>query len=110
MGQIKEGSPLPYVPEHQYSASVGLEKGKVETNLRFNWTGRQWDQSAETGRKEVPAYGVVDWNTKYYVEKETFAYLKIDNLFDNEYIVSYRPYGARPGKDRTFQIGFHQSF
>jgi Fe(3+) dicitrate transport protein len=110
VGQIKEGSPLPYVPEHQYSASVGLEKGKVETNIRLNWTGRQWDQSAETGRKEVQAYGVVDWNTKYYFGKESFAYLKIDNLFDNEYIVSYRPYGARPGKDRTFQIGYRQTF
>jgi Fe(3+) dicitrate transport protein len=110
VGAVTSGSPLPYVPKHQYSANAGVERGKVSANVRFNWTGKQYDQSAETGRKEVPAYGVVDLNTKYYTGKDSFAYLKIDNVLDNEYIVSYRPYGARPGKDRTFQIGFRQGF
>lgn len=110
VGQIEKGSPLPYIPEHQYSASAGAEAGLWESQLRFNWTGRQWDQSAASGRSEVPAYGVVDLNVKYRATKDGFAYLKVDNLLDNEYIVSYRPYGARPGKDRSLLLGFRQGF
>lgn len=109
-GLIKKGSPLPYVPEHQYTLSTGLEKEKFQIHARFSWTGLQYDQAAEADRKDVQAFGVVDLNAKYYLDKESFAYLKVDNVFDNEYIVSYRPYGARPGKDRTFQIGYRHGF
>lgn len=109
-GTIKKGSPLPYVPEHQYTLQVGVEKEKFQMHARLNWTGRQFDQAAEADRKDVQAYGVVDLNAKYYLEKDAFAYLKVDNVFDNEYIVSYRPYGARPGKDRTLQIGYRYGF
>ncbi len=109
-GTIRPGAPLPYIPEHQYTVSAGLERGKISSDLRLNWTGRQYDQSVEAGRLSVNGYGVVDLNVKYKTSNNSFAYLKIDNLLDNEYIVSYRPYGARPGKDRTMLVGFKQSF
>ena len=54
--------------------------------------------------------GVVDLNVKYATTADSFAYLKVDNILDNEYVVAYRPYGARPGKDRMFQIGYRQGF
>lgn len=104
LGAVRKGDPLPYVPENQYTLNAGLERGKWKTDVRFTWTGDQYD-SAAAGRKTVDAYGVVDLDLKYYLAKESFAYLKVDNLLDNEYIVSYRPYGARPGKDRMFQVG-----
>ncbi len=110
VGLIKKGSPLPYVPENQYTFSTGVAKGKIGADVRFNWTGRQFDQSAETKRRTVDGYGVVDLNVKYATTKDSFAYFKVDNLLDNEYGVAYRPYGARPGKDRTLLIGYRQSF
>jgi Fe(3+) dicitrate transport protein len=109
-GTIRKGAPLPYVPENQYTASLGVERGKVMSDMRFSWTSKQYDQSVEAGRLTVPAYGVVDVNVKYTTGKDSFAYLKIDNLLANDYIVSYRPYGLRPGKAKAFQVGFKQSF
>lgn len=110
VGRIQEGSPLPYVPEHQYMFATGVARDKVSLDLRFNWTGRQYDQSAESNRRTVDGYGVVDLNVKLATSKDSFAYLKVDNLLDNEYAVAYRPYGARPGKDRTLLIGYRQGF
>jgi Fe(3+) dicitrate transport protein len=109
-GTIRKGAPLPYVPENQYTASLGVERGKVVSDVRFSWTGKQYDQSVEANRLTVPAYGVIDANVKYMTGKDSFAYLKIDNLLANDYIVSYRPYGLRPGKAQAFQVGFKQSF
>lgn len=109
-GQITKGSPLPYIPEHQYTLSSGFEKNIFSGDLRFSWTGPQYDQSAEANRKEVDAYGVVDLNLKVATAKDSFGYLKVDNLLDNEYAVAYRPYGARPGKARMLMVGFRQGF
>lgn len=109
-GLIKHGSPLPYIPEHQYTFSTGVSKGRWSSDLRFSWTGRQYDQAAESARKTVDAFGVVDLNAKYATAKDAFAYLKIDNLLDNEYTVAYRPFGARPGKPRTMMVGYRQGF
>lgn len=105
VGTVRRGDPLPYVPENQYTLNLGVERAKWKSDLRFTWTGEQFDSSA-AGRKTIDAYGVVDWDVKYFVAKESFAYLKVDNVLDNEYIVAYRPLGARPGKDRMFQLGF----
>lgn len=109
-GAIRSGSPLPYVPEHQYQLSLGLQRGQWSADLRFNWVGKQYDQASEQGRKAVAAYGVVDASVKYKLDANQVAYLKADNLLDNEYVVSYRPYGARPGKAQMLQLGFRQTF
>lgn len=109
-GTVKRGAPLPYVPKQQYTLNAGLERGKVASDLRFSWTGKQYDQAVEAGRLTVPGYGVVDLNVKYSTSKESFVYLKADNILGNDYIVSYRPYGLRPGKARAVLIGFKQSF
>lgn len=109
-GLVKKGAPMPYVPRHQYTLDAGIERGKVASDLRFSWTGKQYDQSVETGRLTVPAYGVVDLNVKYTTSKDSFVYLKADNILGNDYIVSFKPYGLRPGKARTLLVGFKQSF
>jgi Fe(3+) dicitrate transport protein len=31
--------------------------------------------------------------------------LRVDNLFDEDYIVARRPAGVRPGRDRTAMLG-----
>jgi len=38
------------------------------------------------------------------------VYFKLDNLLDDQEIVSRRPYGARPSKPRTAVIGYQYSF
>ncbi|MNL50336.1 TonB dependent receptor [compost metagenome] len=69
-----------------------------------------YDQSVEANREEIPAYGVVDWTAKYQYEKNGQLYARLDNILDNKYMVSLRPFGARPGKARSVMVGVKHIF
>lgn len=104
LGTVNVGDPLPYVPEIQYSLSVGLHREKWKQDLVFSYTGKSFDQ-AVSGGKSVAAYGVVDWTGSFQLDKNLQLTGKIDNLLANKYSVSYRPYGLRPGKPQSLQAG-----
>lgn len=109
-GTIQDGDPLPYVPKAQYSLSVGTDYGAYSQEVILSWVDKMYDQSVVANRQEVPAYGVVDWSGKYRFTKDSQLYARIDNILNNEYITSLRPFGARPGKAQSFLVGYKQSF
>lgn len=109
-GQINSGDPLPYVPLAQYSLSFGTQYRKYTQEVILSWTGKMYDQSVEENRSEIPAYGVVDWSAKYQYDKQGNLYARLDNIFDNDYLVSLRPFGARPGKARSLVVGVKHVF
>lgn len=109
-GNIVSGDPLPYVPVAQYSLGLGTQYKKYSQEVILSWTGKMYDQSVQANREEIPAYGVVDWTAKYQLNDGLNVYSRVDNIFDNEYLVSLRPFGARPGKARTFLVGLKQVF
>jgi Fe(3+) dicitrate transport protein len=53
---------------------------------------------------------VVDASASYTILDSVSAYLTAQNLFDKKYIVSRRPFGARPGAPRWAQVGLKVSF
>lgn len=110
IGQIKAGDPLPYVPQDQVSAKFGVTQDAISTSLNMVWKGDMADQSVEEGRRIIPSYGVVDWVASYKYDKKGKIFAKVDNILDNTYLVSLRPYGARPGKPRMLSIGWNQKF
>lgn len=110
VGPVRKGDPLPYVPEWQSMLSLGLQSGRFFHELMFSYQGPVYDQSAEVGRQTIPAYGVVDWAASYNYSKEGKIIAKVDNLLAREYIASSRPYGLRPGKAQSFQLGLQTSF
>ncbi len=71
----------------------------------FAYQGQVYDQSVQANRLSVPAYTVIDWNVGYKLTKQYALMFKVENLLDTEYAASYRPYGLRPGKPRTFLVG-----
>lgn len=109
LGTVNVGDPLPYVPEIQYSVSIGLHREKWKQDLVFSYTGKSFDQ-AVSGGKAVAAYGVVDWTGSFQWNKNLQLNAKVDNLLANKYSVSYRPYGLRPGKPQTLQAGLTYGF
>ncbi|MFP5520373.1 MAG: TonB-dependent receptor family protein [Bdellovibrionia bacterium] len=109
-GDIKVGDPLPYIPSANVSFNIGTQYKKYSQEFVVSWTGKMYDQALESGREEIPAHGIIDWSGRYNISKQTTAYARIDNLLDKEYLVSLRPYGARPGKDRSWQIGIKHNF
>jgi Fe(3+) dicitrate transport protein len=53
---------------------------------------------------------VVDLISRYQLNDKLEAYLKIENLLDEQEIVSRNPDGARPNKARTASIGLAYQF
>ncbi|WII73501.1 TonB-dependent receptor [Bdellovibrio sp. 22V] len=109
-GEIKSGDPLPYVPEAQYSLGIGTQYKKYSQEVIVSWTGKMYDQTVALNRQEIPAYGVVDWTMKYQYDKAGSVYARVDNIFDHDYLVSLRPFGARPGKARSLLVGLKHYF
>lgn len=110
IGEIKSGDPLPYIPQDQVALKLGVVYDKFSSNFNFLWKSEVADQAVETGRVIIPSYGVIDWVGNYRYSKNGDFFLKLDNITDNSYLVSLRPFGARPGKPRTFSVGLNQTF
>ena len=53
---------------------------------------------------------VLDFISRYALTDAATVYLKVDNLFDEQAIVSRQPDGARPNKPRTASVGFEWTF
>ncbi len=110
VGTVRSGDPLPYVPDTQYSVSVGLVQGSWKQDLTLSYFGRMFDQSVESGRLQVKPYGIIDWAASLNLKKSLKLTAKADNVLANNYAVGLRPYGIRPGKPRSFQVGLVYNF
>lgn len=110
VGQVKSGDPLPYVPQIQYTFSVGAEYKNFKQELSFIYQGESLDQSAALNRRKIPSYGIIDWTGRYKVGAQSQLFARVDNLLAHDYLVSLRPYGARPGKPQSFMVGFSYVF
>ena len=110
LGLIRNGDPLPYIPEDKLSLSIGLRRKKVSSFLNYNWQSYVYDQSVQKGRQVVAAQSVVDWTAKYQYSKKFNVFFRLDNVLGREYVVSFRPWGARPGKPRSFHAGMKYVF
>lgn len=110
VGTVRAGDPLPYVPETQYTLVLGHEQGRFKQAVNLTYQGQMYDQSVETGREVIPAYGIVDWNGLYNWSADFQIFAKGENLLGRDYLVSLRPYGARPGKRQSFMAGLRYQF
>jgi len=112
-GIIEAGDELPYQPENQVSLSAGL----VGDNWEVHLISRFVDEMLEASGDGVALSGVtteslitVDLSANYQLHRNGLVYLKIDNLFDEQEIVSRRPFGARPSKAQQAFVGYRYSF
>lgn len=53
---------------------------------------------------------IFDLASHYPINASTNAYLKVDNIFDEQKVVARSPGGARPSKPRTATVGVRYSF
>jgi Fe(3+) dicitrate transport protein len=112
-GDVAEGDRLPYLPEHQLSASVGLERGRWDAALAVQAVS---EMRTVAGRGEIPAGEGTDafaiWSASAGYAVTPWASLQagIENLTDEVYVVARRPAGARPGLPRTFQAGVRLTY
>ena len=110
VGEIRKGDPLPYVPEDKVSLSLGVEWDKFSGFLIYNWQSLVYDQTVQEGRRTVAAYGTLDGVGKFRYSEEGEVFIRVENILASDYVVSLRPYGARPGKPQVFSLGLNHVF
>jgi Fe(3+) dicitrate transport protein len=90
-GNVKRGDEVPYVPRHELHASAGLEHARAGGNIGMTYVSSMREQAGSASLSHSLA---------------TDAQL----LFDERFIVSRRPYGARPNAPRWAQVGLKATF
>jgi len=113
-GFIK-GDQLADIPESTFSLRAGLV-------IDFGWSNfivaKYSDSLCDSvGCNNNPtAFGateslvVVDLVSRYDLNADTQVFLKVENLLDEQAIVSRKPDGARPNKPQTASIGVEYNF
>ena len=107
-GTVSVGDRLPYVPEHQGSASIAFLHplgsvelaGKGQSALR-DMAGQGVIPEAE----KLPAFLVLDLAADVRITRHVQVYGTINNLTNARHAVSRRPFGLRPGRPFHFMIG-----
>lgn len=112
-GIVRSGDELPYIAKHQYFISLGLIKPKWEINLNAKYVGKMRSNAGKgaisTSEKINPHF-IVDVATEFEISKKSRLFLNVENLFDEQYIVSRRPINARPGKPLSIMSGLKYKF
>ena len=112
---VQDGDTLADIPEQIFSAQIGLlldngwdnhavVKYMDETCVSV---GCQRDDSAFATTESL---FTVDWISRYPLSAQTTVFLKVENIFDEQVIISRLPYGARPNKPQTVSIGLDYRF
>lgn len=112
-GTVTKGDKLPYLPENQLSIEVAIAHEQWRASLLFKHT----DEMPEAAGSGTELEGLMteeiqqwDFSAWYQVNNDLKAYLKVDNLTDEQVIVSRRPFGARPGKPQQATVGLKYEF
>ncbi len=107
-GNVEKGDKLPFIPEHQMNANIGLKFSKLDLNVSANsvasmrTTAGSGTIDPESG---TDSYFLIDLSSDYMLTDNFNLFVNLRNLFDHTYIVSDRPHGLRPGLPRTFMGG-----
>jgi Fe(3+) dicitrate transport protein len=110
---IESGYRIGYLPEHRLNAQLGFGKDDWRVNASILY---QSDMRNVPGEGEIPladlieAHTVLDVSASYDVLINLQLYSTLDNLLDEQYVAGVKPYGFRPGKPRSINVGAKYQF
>ncbi|MFT6289214.1 MAG: Fe(3+) dicitrate transport protein [Halieaceae bacterium] len=112
---FEKGDLLGAIPENTFSLRVGLESPGGWSNYAV---AKYIDEMCvDVGcNKSADEFGnsedlfVVDYISRYTLSNDAVIFLRVENVFDEQAIVSRQPDGARPNKSRTASVGVELSF
>jgi Fe(3+) dicitrate transport protein len=107
-GDVHEGDELPYVPRHQLSAMIGVENKRFGVAGQVLYVSRMRESAGQgpfVDASTTDAQTIFDVSAWVRVLEGVGVYANGRNLTDQAYLAGRRPFGARPGAPRTFQIG-----
>ena len=113
LGMVEVGDALPYVPVHLLAGGVGVGGRLWGVFGSVNYLSDMRDVAGQgpiPAAERIPQQYAVDLATQVHPTKRTTIYLNIQNLTNNRYLVSRRPFGARPGMPFQLMAGFKYHF
>ncbi|MDX1569171.1 MAG: TonB-dependent receptor [Xanthomonadales bacterium] len=109
-GDVSSGDPLPYIPENQLTAGIGLEQGSWSGYLAANYVDEVCVR-ASCGTFERTDSGLfINLSAEYQLNPQLALFGKVENVSGEDAILGRQPYGARPYRDRTALVGFRFAF
>lgn len=109
-GGAEEGLTLQNIPENVASLRVGLEHLSGWNNYAVvkyidETCAVAGCNKTNTSMDETDALTTVDLISRYQLDMGPELFVKVENLFDRQEIVSRSPFGARPNIERTVWAG-----
>jgi len=109
-GDVSEGDPIPYIPEHQFNLSVGFLKNQWSSYINVNFVDEVCVRASCNAFEKTDDTLTVDLSAHYALSEKVDLYGKVENITGEEDILGRHPYGARPNKDRTGTLGIRIDF
>ena len=110
---VSTGDELPYLPNHQFAASLGLAAKLWQLKLSAKHTGSMRTKAGSgelLDSESIKSHLVLDLVAEYSITSTNRLFIGIRNLTNQKYIAARRPAGIRPGLPRTFMGGIKTSF
>ena len=110
---IEKGFEIAYLPAHRLNVQAGIGQDQWQANVSVLYQSEMRNIPGTgniSGTDRIDAHTVVDLSASYEFMQNIQLYGSVDNLFANEYIVSAKPYGYRPGKSRSINVGTKWAF
>lgn len=112
---VLDGDRLAGIPENIFSLRLGLKHASGWDN---HLVAKYMDETCvQVGCKRnsdafdrTESLLVIDWISRYAINENVTAFVKVDNVLDERVIISRLPDGARPNKPRTGMVGIDYRF
>lgn len=114
----RAGNKVPYIPEYQLTVGSSVKFSRWGASVRASFVDDTFTSAnnvsaevnglgaADARFGQTDSYEIVDIAGYYDIKSDLQIFAGIQNLFEEEYIVSRQPHGPRPGAPRTWYVGF----
>ena len=117
----RDGSNVPYIPEHRFSIGADYEYEAYDFGINLTYQSETFGTAAETESEEfagaanaragkIDSYALVNLYAGYDVNDNYKIKAGVNNAFDNEYIATRHPAGARAGAPLTAYVMMSAQF
>ena len=109
-GTVGEGDPIPYIPDHQFSATLGFLRGPLDARIGAHYVDAVCVRASCGAFEKTGDAFTVDMAVSWTLNERLDLFARVENLTESQAIVGRHPYGARPNKGRTAAVGVRVGF
>jgi Fe(3+) dicitrate transport protein len=112
-GDVVKGDEMPYLPRHQWRASAAVDGEVGELHVAANYVSAMREVAGNERLSETLAAQslfTMDAGASLSAGQLFSLYFNVNNLFNQQRVMSHRPFGARPNAPRWVHAGIKAKF